>query len=173
MSSHCSTHIANVRSYQYWSLVKESGVVIQHLSSICIFVAAFIRVYEDTLSIFSLMAFGNSMTVAGSCSSLCYESLIERHVGYAFWDLRLRPHSPNYQQTRTLRVPIRASDSVVGIQTWKGAFLFFLTLLGLSPILKTLTADTSDDTIWALTVSLFLMNLLLHDYGSSSSTNIK
>lgn len=55
----------------------------------------------------------------------------------------------------------------------KGAFLFVLTLLGLSPILKTLTADTSDDSIWALSVVLFLGNLLLHDYTSTNTTNIQ
>ena len=55
----------------------------------------------------------------------------------------------------------------------KAGFLFVFTLLGLSPILKTLTADTSDDTIWALSVLFFLGNLLLHDYTCSHTTNIE
>ena len=62
---------------------------------------------------------------------------------------------------------------IKGWKTAKGAVLFFATLLCLSPILKTLTKDTSSDTIWALTVILFLANMLFHDYGSENRTNIK
>ena len=134
---------ANVRQYEYKTVVKESGVITQHLCSIVIFVAAFIHVYNDHLSILSLISFGNTLTLAG----------------YIFWDQRLRHLTLNYRDER--------------LKTLKAAFLFFLTLMVLSPILKTLTSDTSDDTIWALTVCLFLMNLLLHDYGSSNTTNIR
>ena len=48
----------------------------------------------------------------------------------------------------------------------KECLLFFVTLLGLSPILKTLTSQTSDDTIWALTVCCFIANVLFHDYNT-------
>jgi len=61
----------------------------------------------------------------------------------------------------------------LGRKIFKGAVLFFLTLLGLTPILKTLTEETSKDTIWALTVILFLANLAFHDYGSGNRRNIK
>jgi len=55
----------------------------------------------------------------------------------------------------------------------KGAVLFMSTLLLLSPILRTLTEDYSDDTIWALTTIFFLANLLLHDYGGSETAGLK
>ncbi len=37
-------------------------------------------------------------------------------------------------------------------------------LLGLSPLLMTLTSSYSSDTIWALTFSLFVVHVVFHDY---------
>lgn len=132
----------NVRSYDYWAVVRESGVIVQHMSSIVLFIAVFIYLYDDTLSPSSLISAGTALTGAG----------------YVFWDLSIRTTDPSYEYKRQ--------------KAAKGALLFFMTLLGVSPILKTLTKDTSSDSIWALTVCLFLANLLFHDYGSSNRTNI-
>ncbi|KAG0019368.1 hypothetical protein BGZ80_005926 [Entomortierella chlamydospora] len=134
---------ANVRHYEYWSVVMESTIISQHISSIVIFVAIFIYLYFGTLSSHDLITLGTVGTA----------------VGYGFWDwsnTMLMPDS-NYQRRKI----------------FKGALLFFLTLLGLTPILKTLTEKTSEDTIWALTVILFLANLAFHDYGSGNRRNIK
>jgi hypothetical protein len=62
---------------------------------------------------------------------------------------------------------------IVGKKTAKGALFFFATLLGLSPILRTLTLKTSDDTIYALTVCLFIVNMLSHDYSAGPRNVIK
>eukprot|EP01104_Vermistella_antarctica_P016094 TRINITY_DN5417_c0_g1_i1.p1 TRINITY_DN5417_c0_g1~~TRINITY_DN5417_c0_g1_i1.p1 ORF type:complete len:362 (+),score=93.53 TRINITY_DN5417_c0_g1_i1:226-1311(+) len=45
--------------------------------------------------------------------------------------------------------------------------LLFATLLGLSPVLRTLTNSFSDDTIWVLTIILLLIHLFFHDYSYS------
>ncbi|CAO3694992.1 unnamed protein product [Rhizopus microsporus] len=58
----------------------------------------------------------------------------------------------------------------IGQRVVKSAFFFFITLLGLSPILKTLTEKISDDTIWALTVICFLIHVLFHDYSTQMNT---
>lgn len=50
--------------------------------------------------------------------------------------------------------------------TIKSSLLVFLALMGLSPVLRTLTAATSSDSIWALSACLFLLNVLLADYSS-------
>jgi phosphatidylinositol glycan class C protein len=50
--------------------------------------------------------------------------------------------------------------------TIKSSLLVFLALMGLSPVLRTLTAATSSDSIWALSACLFLLNALLADYSS-------
>ncbi|CAG8468491.1 9917_t:CDS:2 [Paraglomus brasilianum] len=133
----------NVRAYDYWEVVMESGVISQHISSIIIFVAVFIYLYFDMLSAEKLIATGTILTA----------------IGYIIWALSIRKTDPSYEYKQK--------------KTAKGAVLFFATLLGLSPILKTLTKDTSSDTIWALTVILFLTNMLFHDYGSGNRTNIR
>ncbi|KAG1750008.1 phosphatidylinositol N-acetylglucosaminyltransferase subunit C [Suillus paluster] len=53
-----------------------------------------------------------------------------------------------------------------GSKTIKSSLLVFLALMGLSPVLRTLTAATSSDSIWALSACLFLLNALLADYSS-------
>lgn len=133
--------VANVRSYEYWPVVRESGVITQHFSSIVIFVCLFLQVYDDVLSINHLIWIGSVLSF----------------FGYVYWD-----RTVNYGSFQQIRV-----------RTLKGTLLFVTTLLGLSPILKTLTQDTSDDTIWALTLCLFGVNLLFHDYGSHNTPNIK
>ena len=48
--------------------------------------------------------------------------------------------------------------------------MVFLALIGLSPVLKTLTAATSSDSIWALSAALFVLNALLADYREAQRT---
>jgi len=47
--------------------------------------------------------------------------------------------------------------------------LVFLALMGIAPVLRTLTAATSSDSIWALSACLFLLNTLLADYSCMKS----
>ncbi|XP_002732742.2 phosphatidylinositol N-acetylglucosaminyltransferase subunit C-like [Saccoglossus kowalevskii] len=47
--------------------------------------------------------------------------------------------------------------------------LFLAVSFGLSPILKNLTDSISTDTIYAMTVFMFLGNLLFHDYGTTGA----
>eukprot|EP00158_Paraphelidium_tribonemae_P003206 Partr_v1_DN25954_c0_g1_i8_m68552 putative phosphatidylinositol glycan anchor biosynthesis, class C len=128
---------ANVRWYDYWTLVRDSAVITQHMSTIVIFTAVFVQVYDSTLSIHALILVANALTL----------------LGYVFWEMVL---------SKALSLP-----RYTRVKTLKGTILFFTTLLGLSPILKTLTQDTSDDTIWALTFCFFFINMLFHDYSST------
>jgi phosphatidylinositol glycan class C protein len=61
----------NVRAYDYWSVVQESGVVTQHLSSIVIFVTAFIHVYYEDISIYSLITSSSALSL----------------IAYIVWDI--------------------------------------------------------------------------------------
>ena len=47
--------------------------------------------------------------------------------------------------------------------------MMFLVLMSLSPVLRTLTAATSSDSIWALAAVLFILNALLADYTANVS----
>ncbi|KAK9327824.1 phosphatidylinositol N-acetylglucosaminyltransferase subunit C [Lipomyces starkeyi] len=52
--------------------------------------------------------------------------------------------------------------------TAKSAILIVSTLLGLSPVLKSLTQSTSSDSIWAISFWLFVLNIFFHDYSIGS-----
>jgi phosphatidylinositol glycan class C protein len=76
--------------------------------------------------------------------------------------------------------PLSASSSSYShrtslrISTAKSALLIYFTLLGLSPILKSLTMSTSPDSIWAMSFLLFTINIFFFDYGTpppSSTAN--
>lgn len=51
------------------------------------------------------------------------------------------------------------------LSTAKSAILIYCALLGLSPILKSLTKSTSPDSIWAMSCWLILTNIFFFDYG--------
>ncbi|KAJ1946756.1 glycosylphosphatidylinositol anchor biosynthesis [Linderina macrospora] len=134
----------NVRMYDYSTVVLQTTVVTQHLSSIMVFLAVFINLSNDSLT--------GEVLICGST--------ILTMVGFGFWDLL------NY----SLRTPEQR------LKRWnliKGAVFFTLLLFGLSPILRTLTEDTSNDTIWAMTTMLFFCNLAFHDYSAGNLTNIR
>jgi phosphatidylinositol glycan class C protein len=56
-----------------------------------------------------------------------------------------------------------------GAHLVKASLLIFLALIALAPILRTLTAPTSADSISALTVALFLIHAVLADYSYAAS----
>ena len=51
------------------------------------------------------------------------------------------------------------------LATAKSALLIYCALLGLSPILKSLTKSTTSDSIWALSCWLMCINVFFFDYG--------
>lgn len=51
------------------------------------------------------------------------------------------------------------------LATAKSAILIYCALLGLSPILKSLTKSTTSDSIWAMSCWLMCINIFFFDYG--------
>jgi phosphatidylinositol N-acetylglucosaminyltransferase subunit C len=51
------------------------------------------------------------------------------------------------------------------LSTLKSALLIYCAVLGLSPILKSLTKSTSSDSIWAMSAWLMCINVFFFDYG--------
>ena len=54
------------------------------------------------------------------------------------------------------------------LATAKSALLIYAALLGLSPILKSLTMSTSSDSIWAISTWLLCMNVAFFDYSTGT-----
>lgn len=56
--------------------------------------------------------------------------------------------------------------------TLSNAAVFSMVLIGLTPILKNLTRDVSDDSLFAFTAFLLCWNLLLCDYGEGGGARV-
>ncbi|CAK7272618.1 glycosylphosphatidylinositol anchor biosynthesis [Sporothrix epigloea] len=75
------------------------------------------------------------------------------------------PGTPHYPPPRRSSVPLRGGRMHHRIATIKSAVLIYFTLLGLSPILKSLTRSTSSDSIWAMSFWLLTINIFFFDYS--------
>lgn len=130
----------NTRTYQFWSVVLESGSVSQQISSVSIFVAVFVYMDLGLLSPYVLFALASVLTF----------------IGYVLFDV-LDGGTLRCQSHRT-----RLDDL-------KSCLLVLVSVLVLSPVLKTLTDSISTDTIYAMTTFMLAMNLLLYDYGTRAA----
>jgi phosphatidylinositol glycan class C protein len=144
----------DLRTYDYWVLVQESGIISQQYTSILIFVALFIYTYHGHISDTSLLQFCGCLTT----------------LGYTLWD---RMH--RCQEKKTIIIPHHplSHSQQHRTATMKAAALIVACVLTAAPTLHTLTESTSSVTIWALTVCLLIANLLFHDYSSSDTMTIK
>ncbi|KAI0669911.1 phosphatidylinositol N-acetylglucosaminyltransferase [Trametes maxima] len=126
----------NFKPYTYWHLVVLSCPISQHLASIFVFLAVFMRLQQRWLDPRALVWISGGVFLAG----------------YMAWEI-LDCAQPDNAVRNTNRA-----------KALKASILVFLALMSLSPVLKTLTAATSSDSIWALSASLFILNALLADY---------
>lgn len=55
----------NVQAYDFWPLVADSTVITEHLSSVVLFIAAFIAIYSERVPPIALAALSNALTIAG------------------------------------------------------------------------------------------------------------
>jgi len=133
----------NFRPYTYLPLVFSACAIVQHIASIFIFLNTFVHLYDETWDPRMVVWISVCMFFGGFVAWEVLECLL-----YGVWIER-------EQRAKAL----------------KSSILVFLALLALSPVLRTLSASTSSDSIWALTACLFIPNILLADYGSSMSEN--
>lgn len=131
-----------------------SCVITQHVSTIFIFLAVFARLHTGSLDPRLLVAIAVCAYV----------------VGHGTWEVLVSRTEPNRGEASERRhhsyprFPTQRSSQ--GAKAIKSSLLVFLALIALSPVLRTLTAATSSDSIWALSACLFILNALLADYGS-------
>ncbi|XP_034958005.1 phosphatidylinositol N-acetylglucosaminyltransferase subunit C [Zootoca vivipara] len=130
----------HARKYQYWAVVFESGVVIQQLCSVCVFVV--IWRYMDVGLLAPQWLFG-----AGLVFSL---------IGYVLFDALDSGMGRNQSgQTRWADL--------------KNTVVFVAFTYGFSPVLKTLTETISTDTIYAMSFLMLLGHLIFYDYGANAA----
>ncbi|KAG1870076.1 phosphatidylinositol N-acetylglucosaminyltransferase subunit C [Suillus subluteus] len=144
----------NFKPYTYWPLVLLCCAITQHLATIFTFLAVFVRLKERWLD----------------ARVLLWVSIVSFFGGYVLYEIL---SCSNPVRGAFTRMPCTSTPGPFidwlhhsGSNTIKSSLLVFLALMGLSPVLRTLTAATSSDSIWALSACLFLLNALLADYSS-------
>jgi len=132
---------SNFQPYSYWKLVSLCYPIAQHICTIFIFLATFVRIKERMLD----------------PRLLVWASIFAFAIGYLVWQVIEIKLANKFRQVRK---PTNHA------KTAKSSILAFLALLSLSPVMKTLTGSTSSDSIWALAACLFVLNALIADYSS-------
>lgn len=214
-----------VRPYDFWPLVADSTVIVQHVCSVVIFVCCFVGIVQGRVSPVSVVCWGSVGTAMGwflwdtwvwkehkesphvvervpegddgsSSSSLASSgngsgSRIKDGQVHGLGltmaqsepaDAGRRGEGMSEPQGSAETTPVNShgpqfpaqepgtsllsSRNRQRLSTVKSAFLIYCALLGLSPILKSLTKSTASDSIWAMSCWLLIMNIFSFDYGS-------
>ncbi|KAI9736518.1 MAG: hypothetical protein M1818_006029 [Claussenomyces sp. TS43310] len=208
-----------LQPYDFWPLVADSTVIVQHVCSVVIFVVCFVGIFQERVSPVAIVTLGSIGTVLGwvvwdwwvgqeaatdaaegstdlksvasanstnkdevTIQGLGLQGNFDRHsvsasasstnsqisssppIGYPHG----APTLESYNQSCAKYAPEASSFSPRNQQrlaTAKSAVLIYCTLLGLSPILKSLTRSTSSDSIWAMSTWLLMINVFFFDYG--------
>jgi phosphatidylinositol glycan class C protein len=132
--------------------MSDGTVIVQHLASVVVFCCCFVAIIQGRVSPVAVVVW------ASLCSVLAW----------ALWDYWMGlSHSSDKD----------ASDTYAGsrstrrrLTTVKSAALIYAALLGLSPILKSLTKSTTSDSIWALSTWLLFINVAFFDYSGGPGT---
>ena len=225
--------------YDFWPLVADSTVIVQHVCSVAIFICCFVGIIQERVSPVSVVSWASAGTVLGwvlwdfwvgqeaaTLSESAFAHNGEDVVGEdgssvgsigstgnaATGSIAKDQHglglslSTSYPSSRThSRNPsatsLQSGSSVSSpvmtghptgapqfasysylppynapaspfsprnqqrLATAKSAVLIYCALLGLSPILKSLTKSTSSDSIWAIACWLMGINVFFFDYG--------
>ncbi|KAH9214314.1 phosphatidylinositol N-acetylglucosaminyltransferase-domain-containing protein [Leptodontidium sp. 2 PMI_412] len=210
-----------LQPYDFWPLVADSTVIVQHVCSVVIFIVCFVGIYTERVSPGSIVGWGSIGTFLGwvlwdwwvgqeesqqpsppiftqeasasssvsnlnpnpasmSTSNLHSTSNLARHSHSAsassIQSVASAPQIPtprfvpNYPSPGSS--PPLSPRTSLRLSTAKSALLIYFTLLGLSPILKSLTMSTSEDSIWAMSFLLFTINIFFFDYSTPAETSI-
>lgn len=216
-----------LRPYEFWPLVADSTIIVQHVCSVIVFVSCFSAIHEGRVEPSVVVGWATGCTVLGwvfrdywqtreeegeeeggeEGEGSVEEEDQERGNGTGYGSLvSTRSHSRDasagsigvgqgvgmgYGQSgassplgngnghgetiptsSAFITPYGGSPSPFSprmqerLTTAKSAILIYCSLLGLSPILKSLTLSTSSDSIWALSSWLMGINVFTFDYGA-------
>ncbi|GAB7362846.1 hypothetical protein MBLNU230_g3149t1 [Neophaeotheca triangularis] len=240
----------SLRPYEFWPLVADSMVIVQHVCSVVIFVCCFTGIHEQRVAPETVVGWATLGTVAGWVVRDYWQGKEEAEAAEAEAEAEKargetakveaeddekeslastagsvdatllglkegaftsappiaanmatpavsRAHSrnpsanstsfppanpPSYADGLDLETIVPRSNAYIPpwdgapsafsprtqerLATAKSALLIYCSLLGLSPILKSLTKSTTPDSIWALSSWLMGINVFTFDYGA-------
>ncbi|KAK7199884.1 phosphatidylinositolN-acetylglucosaminyltransfe ra sesubunit c [Novymonas esmeraldas] len=148
----------DIKSYRYANVVINTLAITQEMSIVVLFCHAFMGVFTNTISKYSLVCIDVLSVVA---ALTCYV-LYQCHQD----DCRVteeRPASPSTRGPPPPRPPSRWLFHAWNFGRQVVSLVTLLTLL--SPILSTLTVTYSDDTIVTLSILTMSLHVLLTDYS--------
>ncbi|EFY89056.1 hypothetical protein MAC_04831 [Metarhizium acridum CQMa 102] len=154
-----------LKPYDFWPLVADSTVILQHVCSVTIFIVCFVGIYHERVSPVSVVSWSSFATF----------------VGWILWERWVSEEEDKEDEANAAAaatssealgggsgeplVPLDESRTHQRLGTIKSALLIWSTLLGLSPILRSLTESTSSDSIWAISFWLLAINIFFFDYS--------
>jgi hypothetical protein len=179
-----------LQPYEFWSLMASLTVIVQHIASVAIFCCSFVAIFQERVSPVSIVGWASFYSflawvlwdywigqeeaeavkrIANGCNQRGEKSgsastplediaggLTPLHV--------TNETSPPYSDPTSSLSPRNQQR----LATAKSAMLIYAALLGLSPILKSLTRSTTSDSIWAFSTWLLCMNVAFFDYSSGT-----
>jgi len=217
-----------LQPYEFWPLVADSTVIVQHVCSVLVFACCFTGIFLERVSPVTVVSWGSFGTILGW---ILWDFWIGQEEAAIVADgaVAAQEHGAESSQASSIhssaeslmhgkgtasnasglpqsqRLPRRGSGTAASsipsattgllpdamtnavsldhslpvddmrpiaprrapqrLETVKSAFLIYCALLGLSPILKSLTKSTSSDSIWALSTWLMCINVFFFDYG--------
>ncbi|KAK8201864.1 glycosylphosphatidylinositol anchor biosynthesis [Zalaria obscura] len=232
-----------LRPYEFWPLVADSTIIVQHVCSVIIFICCFTGIFQERVSPVSVVTYATIGTVLGwvlrdywisqeeaaqakanaeeavATDKDAVEEKVQEDGSTGSFEnglmIRNIPTmtpivSPTVASSRPSSRVHSRNPSVVSVfeagqssptttgqptgaatfanynyvppfggrpshfsprnqerlATAKSAILIYCALLGLSPILKSLTKSTSSDSIWAISAWLMIINVFCFDYGA-------
>ncbi|KAF2274462.1 GPI2-domain-containing protein [Westerdykella ornata] len=220
-----------LQPYQFWSLMADATVIVQHIASVAIFCCCFVAIAQERVSPVSVVSWATFCTVLGwamwdywvgqeearaaevasretnivdesSDPSSSHSSEEASGLGLVLPDTSGKssghshhpsissvasnvsgtshepaptptdPDSIDYQPPYVDPTSSLSPRNQQRVATAKSALLIYAAVLGLSPILKSLTRSTTSDSIWALSTWLLCMNVAFFDYGEGTGAHL-
>ncbi|KAJ3372046.1 hypothetical protein GGF31_002308 [Allomyces arbusculus] len=178
--------VIHVHVPEYWTLVAKTLAVTYQVATVVLFVGVFIHLHDGRLDPLVLVAATASLLAAAwvgffVTSSSRGDSTFPADpttlaTNRAATPSPARPPRRPTSDGRPGSPMLSGRDSAGGIRsardqtsTAKSVIILVAVVLALSPILKTLTMDTSSDSIWALATLFFICHLLMSDYRATRS----
>ncbi|KAF2877039.1 phosphatidylinositol N-acetylglucosaminyltransferase subunit C [Massariosphaeria phaeospora] len=217
-----------LQPYEFWSLMTDSTVIVQHVASVAIFCCCFVGIAQERVSPVSVVSWASFCTVLAWAlwdywmgqeeaeAAMAAESerdnededvysgssggSMKESQGLSVEHAPKYGHSHNASVTSVISNMSNTSRSAhtgtvpssptqqhapyadptssfsprnqQRLATAKSALLIYAALLGLSPILKSLTRSTTSDSIWALSTWLLCVNVAFFDYSGGTGAHL-
>lgn len=141
----------------------DTTIIVEHLASVAIFCCCFVAIIQGNVSPVSVVGWATLCTVL----AWVLWDYWQGQKPEANWNTAAKgSDADEANDSHSDSTPAPTSRYQQRASTIKSAVLIYAALLGLSPILKSLTKSTTSDSIWAISTWLLMMNVAFFDYSS-------